>query len=463
MSPFRAHRMHLILVISLGWAPSSSRAQRSWIVTPDGVGADAPTIQAAVDSAQPGDAVLLTFGRYTWSTQKPSGESMIRMSKPVAMRGLEFDPRLVVLDAEGMGRILECSNVGHIDIEWITFGNGSISSLTTNTRGGAILASGNSNPTIQYCVFSTNVSESPVDGGGGAIACDSAFVLGCRFVNNRAGGPAGDGGAVVCGAASFSHCRFISNAATGNSVARGGAISGRGISLSDCVFLDCSSTAQQDAQGGAVCGAAFVGWCEFGRCSASGSLGRGGGICGATSVSHTVFYENRASTGTAVFDEASSNLTDCAILRNSGGPAIDIATGVIANCVLVANEALEPGGVGGIATSSASINSTIVCRTAGLACGGGPAQAWYCCDLFGNAQGDTFCGVDGGGNFSADPLFCTDPVVTHRVDLFDHSPCVPGHHPPGAQLCSIIGGESASHCNVPVGKATWSAMKRRYR
>ena len=36
---------------------------------------------------------------------------------------------------------------------------------------------------------------------------------------------------------------------------------------------------------------------------------------------------------------------------------------------------------------------------------------WRCCDLFGNTQGNTICGTDGGDNFSADPQVFAHPSL----------------------------------------------------
>jgi len=67
----------------------------------------------------------------------------------------------------------------------------------------------------------------------------------------------------------------------------------------------------------------------------------------------------------------------------------------------------------------------------GLTCSLDAAPQISCSDVWGNAAGNALCGVDGGGNFTANPLFC-DPV-TLDLGLRQGSPCVDR---PG---CGLIG------------------------
>src|SRR5262245_5317577 len=156
-------------------------AARDWRITPDGSG-DAPTIQAGLDSATAGDVVLLAPGTYTWTSQQASPPSMLRLAAGLTLRG-EAGAATTVLDAESMGRLIECVDYGEGLIEDLTCLNG----LTAedDARGGAIDARGTSLPSVRRCVFRGNVAT----GGtarGGAIACGSAHIEDCDFVDNRA-------------------------------------------------------------------------------------------------------------------------------------------------------------------------------------------------------------------------------------------------------------------------------------
>ena len=69
------------------------------------------------------------------------------------------------------------------------------------------------------------------------------------------------------------------------------------------------------------------------------------------------------------------------------------------------------------------------------------------------------------GNFSADPLFC-DPE-NFDFTLSAGSPCLPGHHPDGAD-CGTIGafGEGCVSTSVPAGRSepiSWGRVKSLFR
>ena len=68
--------------------------------------------------------------------------------------------------------------------------------------------------------------------------------------------------------------------------------------------------------------------------------------------------------------------------------------------------------------------------------------------------------VDNGGNFSADPLFCSK-VIPRDYHLEDGSPCAPGNHPDGAD-CGVIGALPADCGGVSVETRTWGNIKAIY-
>ena len=84
-----------------------------------------------------------------------------------------------------------------------------------------------------------------------------------------------------------------------------------------------------------------------------------------------------------------------------------------------------------------------------------------CTDLWQNSLGDGFCGMDLGGNFRADPQFCSaDPTSDLNLTIQRDSPCASGG--PGA-TCGLIGAAPVGCEGVAVMHRTWSEMKRLYR
>ncbi|HET6347725.1 MAG TPA: T9SS type A sorting domain-containing protein [Candidatus Krumholzibacteria bacterium] len=81
----------------------------------------------------------------------------------------------------------------------------------------------------------------------------------------------------------------------------------------------------------------------------------------------------------------------------------------------------------------------------GVTCTGDVTLA--CNDIYGNPGGDAICGIDGGGNFSRDPVFCGN-LGSGNYALRDISPCAPGNHPYGAP-CGLIGALGVACSNTP--------------
>ena len=69
---------------------------RTWFVTPDGTG-DAPTIQAAVDSARGGDTVLLDNGTFTG----PGNRDIVIGPKTLNIISISGHPGLCIIDCGG--------------------------------------------------------------------------------------------------------------------------------------------------------------------------------------------------------------------------------------------------------------------------------------------------------------------------------------------------------------------------
>jgi hypothetical protein len=83
----------LFFVLTLACLVPSFATARTWYVTPDG-GGDAPTIQAAIDSAPAWDAVVLADGLFCG----PDNRDISLHGKAIIVRSTSNDPTLCTID-----------------------------------------------------------------------------------------------------------------------------------------------------------------------------------------------------------------------------------------------------------------------------------------------------------------------------------------------------------------------------
>lgn len=204
--------MKAILLILCLLFIASPAVSRTWYVTPDSTG-DAPTIQAAVDSASPGDDVLLAPGLYNSENQDPWTVigSMIEMKSGVWLHS-ESGPAVTVLDGayEG-GRLIECYSVsGGAVIEGLTIMRG----VEIQDGGGGIYCEG-STVTIRNNVFVGNqtsgVWEGSGKGGGVHLFSSDGEITGNTFVGNYA-----DQGGASIGCDAYSYPTISQNIISGS-------------------------------------------------------------------------------------------------------------------------------------------------------------------------------------------------------------------------------------------------------
>lgn len=330
-------------VVLLSLFLSDAAPARTWHVRPDGSG-DAPTIQAAVDSAADGDEILLSAGRYTWSNQGGgSSYGMVYVPRGVdnvTIRG-EAGAGATVLDAQGRSRILFIQGFNNLVVEGLTF-TGGVAPATGNFGGGGVITH-LSGDIIRDCVFTGNSAQA-----GGGLWCGGVSTLrveNCTFRNNTAS----RGGAMY----------YINSNATQT--------------IDGCVIRD---------------NAAEV---------------RGGGVYGtssALSVSNTVFARNRAQgeAGGAVYlnDMWPSSISACTLVLNAAPSGAGIHLNACANIALDHTVVAYQSGAafGSTFGSVASVScSDVYANTAN-----GVPAGWV--DTGGNFQADPhFCGVIGSDNY----------------------------------------------------------------
>jgi len=418
---------------------------------------DAPTIQAAIDSASAGDTVLLAPGTYLWSSQAASPHSMVILKPGLTLRG-EAGAGGTILDAERNGRVMLLYDVGElVRIEGLTIqtgeGRSALGPPLLDSFGGGMYIAGGSNPTIANCIIRDNYVNTTQVGAG--IYCESARIENCQVLENfgnldaRGIGIWSDSTLVVRGTT------FRGNWVNGDSGSYGAGLAARNATIADC-------------------------WIEGNQTSGVFGAGAGGISIGDGVVERCVFVGNEAFGGfggaraAALGAGSGVEIRDCIFVANRvvGNPAVGAALflrggATATRCTIVGNIA-EGGGtpIAGVyfderTNEPTSVTSSLVAWNNGAVCNDG--GIWSCNNIFGNTLGNAICGTDAGGNFSADPEFCAaDPVASMNFTLQADSPCAPGQHPDG-NACGQVGAAPVGCGAVSVQQATWSHVKGLYR
>lgn len=186
----------------------------TYLVQPDGSG-DFPTIQAAVDSAAPGDTLLLESGVYSGAGNR----DIDFLGKAIAVRSAAGAPDSCIVDCEGSasdphrGFVFQSGEGPGSLLESITITNGYGSgSWPLGAAGGIQCVS--ASPTIRFCSITYCSSNT----GGAGLYCvtyASPVLTRCKFEHCWT---AGAGGAVYAkdhSSPEFAGCSFIENQSAG--------------------------------------------------------------------------------------------------------------------------------------------------------------------------------------------------------------------------------------------------------
>lgn len=466
-------------------------AAATWILQPDGSG-DAPTIQAAMDSAAAGDVVLLGPGTYF--------EHDIRVKSGIILLRLEGHPKDTVIDAQQLGRGLICDGVDATTrIREIT-----VRSATAAGDGGGIHCKGGASPRIEL-VFVEGCSATR----GAGFFCEDGGrpeLTSCTFSENVA---SGEGGAFYCAGTCcprFTDCLFRENAG-----ARGGALTTRPHAF--VILEECSFTRNSATQGGQAGGAIFttsslaLESCTFtqNRAHRGGAIYAGGG--GGFSAWDSLFEENWATDdGGAIYLDGSSasvrgssfrlnsapngtggsiccyqraflHLTECLCTENlaaTGGviSSLHWSNASLTSCTLALNSATSSARAGaGLHVDRYSSARAVCCiiadsrAGAAVACESGDGARLSCCCVSGNRGGDWIgCIADQVGvddNLALRPLFCAPQ--SGDFSLYRTSPCLPRY----SHGCDLIGAVGQGNCESPARPPShplsWAILKARYR
>lgn len=363
---------------------------RTWYVNTQGTG-DAPTIQAAVDSAGAGDVILVAPGTYRWTDQNPDPAqteyAMILYSRDVTGFELrsEAGPEETILDAEGMGRVFYIMAYNDIVIYGFTV-RGGVAPHSYDSGGGLI---GHlSTPVIRNCIFTGNRAQ--YGGGFWYGGVSEPRVENCVFIDNTA-----DVGGGICLVNSSTRGTFYQCLVRNNTAAlRGGGVYVYNYNAS---FEYCTITGNTALESG-------------------GGLG-----CRETEqtvVTNCTISENSAPLGGGIYLHAGPNVT------------------VERSIISYSHEG---------AAFSMSLPCTLQVE---------------CCDLYGNAGGDTIPAgaIDVGHNIYLDPQFC-GKTGSFNYYLQSDSPCLPLNNPFGI-LCQQVGAFPCACGTVSARSGTWGNIKK---
>jgi hypothetical protein len=210
--------MHRLAVVLFVLIVAAAAQARTWNVP-----ADAPTIQAGIDSATVGDVVAVAAGTYH--------ENDLVMKPGITLRGAAGDAASVILDGQYTGPLLRFepeAPVGPTLVEDLTF---------TRATDGALFTIGASDLTVERCVFLENEGHTlgaaglTIESPGGAVR-----VRDCVFDGNRDSSAAA---AQITQAddVRFERCLFVRNyASTYGSVIGAGLLTGEGLTFDQCTF-----------------------------------------------------------------------------------------------------------------------------------------------------------------------------------------------------------------------------------
>jgi hypothetical protein len=408
---------------------------------------DYAQIHDAVQAAQPGDVVQVAAGTYndcTHPTEGPgSTPACVIMQPGVTLRGA--GPEATIIDAEGLGRGIFVEDTDDVVIE-----NLQVRGAYAEIYGAGILVrNGSTGVELRDLRIEANG-----DGGVVFIQDTAGLVERVSFIGNEA--KQGGGLAIEeFSAATVSDCVFDGNIAPSGA----GAFirSGCTVTMSGCVIVNNEITADFGNGGGVAVQDAQ---CDISGCEIRGNTTRGAGgglayISGATGTVEDCEIVGNSTQASFNFgggiscQQATPTLRNLLIAGNtatspgSSGGGLDIQFSpapTVENCTFVANSSYDSGnpddafGAGILVQWGAEptiANCIIADSPAGRGIDGNFADTYTVtgCNLWNNAGGNEIGGIDGGCNFSADPLFCDAPQGDYHITA--ESPCAAGNHPDG--------------------------------
>lgn len=388
-------------------------------------GGDYETLAEGIAAASNGDTVLVAEGLY----QGPLNRDLDFNGRDIVLRS-ESGSAATVIDCEHASRAFTFnSNESYLAVvEGVTLANGYAEHDTLNPYegyGGAVHCYA-TNPTFRDVVFTGNTA----DGDGGALNCmfsnSTMSLIDCSFASNAAA----HGGAI-----NSDHTRIVlwDCSFTGNSASSwGGAIllDRDSSSMTRCVFSD-----NEGSMGGAVNFRGdyqhYLVDCSFIRNTAVHHGGAVSSYYGRPSFTRCDFVGNDAGyfgAGVGVTANPAA-FEDCSFFRNVvrdtlGAVVTTSRASTFTNCTFVFNDTPYGGAIVSSGEAHPVITECIIAHTSqgvGVQCADSsePTISYSC--IFGNALGDSLCGIYH-DNIFVDPALCD--TIGGLLALQECSPCL---------------------------------------
>jgi hypothetical protein len=422
-------RAPLFILVSLAICSFSARAfsAATIYITPTGSG-DAPTIQAGINAADPGDTVLLSNGWFAGNNNRDLDFG----GKAIVVRSESGDPNFSVIHCEGteqqphVGFIFDTAETADAIVEGVTIQYAWGAGVYCDPEG---LTEGAS-PTFRNCRFTNNL------GPGVECFISQPTFIGCVFGYNSGNGVTLNESEVI-----FEDCVFTSNASAG--------LDAYGvITATDCVFEN------NGGHGAKVLGDEA----HFDNCEFSGNFA--GGVFSNESELHLtgcfvydndVFGAKLEGSGIPA-DTTRAMLTKCTVWNNMGSGIVAEGGEVYpTQCTIYGNSSPQGAGIQCIDDAFAIIDRcAITFNLIGQAvyCDASSDATIQCSDVYGNDGGDWVGCIMGdatiNGNFSTNPLFCDQEYG--NFELGSQSDLLGFHNTCGA----LIGAHDLG-CHEPVG------------
>ncbi len=422
---------------------------------------DYAQIHAAVQAAAAGDTVLVAAGTYGDCTHESEGPgstlACVVMKSGVTLRGA--GPTATIVDAQQLGRGIVAIGVANCRIE-----NLQVTGAFAEVYGAGVL--------LKHVPSSVTMTDVRVAGNadGGIICLSQAHAVLTRVA--AVGNVAKQGGGIAV--EDTSHTQLIDCLVDANEAPSGAGVFIRGgceAVMTGCTVSNNVITADFGNGGGVAVQDAniLMDDCDI---LANTTLGYGGGLVftnnatGLIADSRIIGNQCAAAynEGGGIYSSQSSiTFRNLVIAGNQasgpfaegGGVAVSFEPSpVFENCTITGNGASSGEATGGVYTAfftAPQFTNCIIANTTqglGISCIFDAAPVFTGCDVWGNAGGDALCGVDNGCNFSANPLFCTEPGFEYRIQT--GSPCAAGNHPTGGCGASYCGAYPAGCTDVAV-------------